>query len=226
MSLNSAANGLSPRVAAVIAQMGIMLPGQGESASLIPANKYSKLAITAAGLSPDGNTKFSFFQSAYAPQTCNVRQPGKFTQSGVFLATGIGFDIWGVGDVEIDDDATAFDFAAPFLKYLRQGYIRFEKNSKLILEDFGLGKYPNGGGAVVTSAVENTNTTVVHQAATVNNGVADVRNRHQFPMPIVFTPNDTADFSVDFGTAIALLAGTTGIILATVYGYEVVDSDR
>ena len=220
------AAGITPRVDTIRRKLGIMLPGEGESASLYPAPKFSRLAVVAAGTSPDNTAKFSFFQNAFNPQTTNIRNPGKLSQQGLFLMTGVGFHIMSTGKNELVKADEAWLMATPLLKYLNGGYIRCEKNGRLIFDDYGLYKYPSGGGAVVSMAVNDTTLTTIWTGAVVNNGHADIRNRNTFKSPIVFTPNDVLDFSVDFGTVIPLLAGTGAMLTATIFGDEFADSDR
>lgn len=226
MASSGTSNGLSPRIDAARKALGIVLPGETEAASLVPAPKYSRLAYANAGTSPEGNTRFNFFQSAYAAQTSNLRQPGKLTQNGLFICRGLGFDFTTATDNQADDDLTAFDIAESIRKILHAGYIRFEKNGRLILEDYGLHKYPSGGGIHAALATTTTATTTSQSGGICTNGVPDVRNRFQFSAPIIFTPNDVADFIVDFGTAIALGGTAVGTLMATLWGDEIVDSDR
>jgi len=95
------AAGITPRVDTIRRKLGIGLPGEGESASLYPAPKFSRLVVTVGGLSPDGTAKFSFFQTAFNPQFTNIRNPGKLSQQGLFLMTGVGFHIMSTGFAEL-----------------------------------------------------------------------------------------------------------------------------
>ena len=222
MSQIGAANGISERINRVRQQMGIVLPGEGEQVAVIQTTRYDVQSVANAGTTDAIN----FFQSAYSPQTTNVKVPGQLCQSGIFVAQGMGFHLWPSADNQIDDDLTAGDLGQGLINYLNGGFIQLSVNDKVLVEDFGLFRWPGGGGAYAQLAAATTATTTSWTGAVVTNGFPSSGNMRKFDSPLTLTNADVVNLSVRYGSAIALPGSATLKLMGFIYGVRLQDSER
>jgi hypothetical protein len=211
---------------------GVVAPGQVDQAAieLWTPKYYIAKAADAAGTGNGGNALFRFFFDTTAGLT-NITNPGKLTNVGIYAVHGIGFTVdidsgtamggvYGESTVFTANAVLGLQMAETLRKYLKQGALQIKRNTRVILDDYGLEKYPGGGGPSIHSSIASGITTATGYALPVNNGEATVDNRFWFPRPIPFGPGDTIAMQVDFGTKIA--APATGIvrIIAHLWGID------
>lgn len=224
---------IPPNVRAVTNRQGILNDGEADAGVRMQWNpRYSRLTASSTSASPSGTGVWTFFRDNFDPNNTNLRTPGKLSQIGRYVASGLGFHVTLSGSASAQigaptSNGTAqLDNAEVIRKYLEAGAIVLRKNGRDVFTDFGLYKYPSGGGIHVVGGLAVTGTTLERQALVVNNGMPTVDNRFLFPLPIAFDPQDTVELTVSYATNPTSPSNTLAVLTATIFGMEAVDSQQ
>jgi len=215
-TINAAASGISAQVDRARKQRGQVLTNEGD----VRLKEYPRYSIQklAAGATA---TDFLFFQDAAnsGKMVTNLPQSGQVVSSGIFRCTAIGFHVDAEGSASDEVVAAATSIAAAQLKVraINGGWFALSVGDRKALEDYGLFKYPSGGGVFGFASNANDNSTTVNNTNVVGNGFPSAGNLRRI-VPIDITSKDAIKLDLSYRTALVAPANVNLYIMCTLYG--------
>lgn len=164
-----------------------------------------------------GSTQFRFFNASPSKFISNLPQSGQISTDTamwlhhIYFAFETGYDITGAADTNgkaLVPSGTAptispFEVAEFLRKVMQSGLVKLRIQDRTYLDDFGIGRFPQGGGAAINPAVESTASSQVAYAAHTTNGVPHASNMFEFRPAVPVLPGKQIDLTVDFPVEIA-----------------------